>query len=124
MQISTSNKPVSLHILSSLHSFVDLFRFSGEINNFALAIILSVMEAKNSPPPMENLFFVWEHLMQRFSEIQDQCTPELSKEDLDEREKQFSHLRCIVLLVLSKMMKRLNENNSCEQRYFQIIFSS
>ncbi|CAG5099260.1 Oidioi.mRNA.OKI2018_I69.XSR.g16389.t1.cds [Oikopleura dioica] len=101
MQISTSNKPVSLHILSSLHSFVDLF---------------SVMEAKNCPPPMENLFFVWEHLMQRFSEIQDQCTPELSKEDLDEREKQFSHLRCIVLLVLSKMMKRLSENNSCEQR--------
>lgn len=70
---------------------------------------------------MENLFFVWEHLMQRFSEIQDQCTPELSKEDLDEREKQFSHLRCIVLLVLSKMMKSLSENNSCEQRYFESI---
>jgi len=100
MQISTSNKPVCQHILSSLHSFVDLF---------------SVMEAKNSPPTMENLFFVWEYLMQRFSEINNQFINTMTREEIEEREKHFSHLRCIVLLVLSKMTKKLADN-TCEKR--------
>ena len=74
------------------------------------------MEAKNSPPTMDNIFFVWEYLMQRFSEINNQSINTMTREDIEEREKHFLHLRCIVLLVLSKMTKKLAEN-LCEKRY-------
>jgi hypothetical protein len=73
------------------------------------------MEAKNYPPTMDNIFFVWEYLMQRFSEINNQLIYTMTREEIEEREKHFSHLRCIVLLVLSKMTKKLADN-TCEKR--------
>ena len=56
--------------------------------------------------------------MQRFSELHstDFRSIGMTKDELDEREKQFSHLRCIVLLVLSKMMKKLADN-TCAKRF-------
>jgi len=99
-QIEHSSDPLTASILSSLHSFVDLF---------------SVMENKNARPGIDDLLFVWNHIHERFRQLQQYRPPPPTKtltkdqeeEKEQEKEKQFTHLRCILLLILSKMLKRL-----------------
>merc|ERR1712136_726118 len=113
-QIIHSTEPLSPTILSSLHSFVDLF---------------SVMESKNEPLNLDDLLFVWNHIHDRFRKLQAfnlnySPKPDLTKDQLDEKEqekeKQFTHLRCILLLILSKMLKTLSKNGNDEKNQLLI----
>jgi ankyrin repeat protein len=115
-QIVHSTEPLTTSILSSLHSFVDLF---------------SVMENKNTIPGLSDLLFVWNHIHERFRKLQEfnwtnnksgvnSADANLTKEQTDEKdqekEKQFTHLRCILLLILSKMLKILSKSGDCNKR--------
>lgn len=92
-QVQFASEPLNPSILSSLHSFVDLF---------------SVMEMKNRTPFIKDLLFVWDHILERFHELQNARTGEekdRTEEEREESEKQFSHLRCVLLLILAKVLR-------------------
>ena len=83
------------------------------------------MESKNEPLNLDDLLFVWNHIHDRFRKQQAfnlnySPKPDLTKDQLDEKEqekeKQFTHLRCILLLILSKMLKTLSKNGNHVQR--------
>ena len=83
------------------------------------------MESKNEPLNLDDLLFVWNHIHDRFRKLQVfnlnySPKPDLTKDQLDEKEqekeKQFTHLRCILLLILSKMLKTLSKNGNHVQR--------
>jgi len=108
-QIEHSSEPLTASILSSLHSFVDLF---------------SVMENKHATAGIDDLLFVWNHIHERFRQLQlykpepptKQLTPDQLEEKEQEKEKQFTHLRCILLLILSKMLKRLESDDNAKRQ--------
>ena len=66
------------------------------------------MEMKNRTPFIKDLLFVWDHILERFHELQNARIGEekdKSEEDREESEKQFSHLRCVLLLILAKILR-------------------
>lgn len=66
---------------------------------------------KNRPPFIADLLFVWNHIQERFHALQEHNSsfPEKTEDEREEAEKQFAHLRCILLLILAKMLRILNE---------------
>jgi len=103
-QVEFAAEPINVAILSSLHSFVDLF---------------SVMELKSRPPSFGDLHFVWRHILARFVAVQ-KSPPKITEDEREDAEKHFAHLRCILLLILAKMIK-LRESNEWHQNKEAVI---
>jgi hypothetical protein len=83
------------------------------------------MEMKNRSPSIDDLLFVWNHILQRFHALLKYNVNTIrSDEDQEEIEKHFVHLRCILLLILAKMLRILNlaiEENRRHQMEKELI---
>ena len=79
----------------------------------------SVMELKSRPPSFVDLYFVWRHILTRFAAVQ-RAPPKVTDDEREDAEKHFAHLRCILLLILAKMLK-LRKNNEWQDNRESVI---
>ena len=77
------------------------------------------MELKSRPPSFGDLHFVWRHILARFVAVQ-KSPPKITEDEREDGEKHFAHLRCILLLILAKMIK-LRESNEWHQNKEAVI---